>query len=312
MNDHLLATQTQLNMMNNKNKIQAHSAVILANVIFGLGVPVTKLLLDKWVSPMGYMFTRCLGAAVIFWIISLFMPKEPVQRKDLLIIMLGGLLGFVVSQTLTAWALVYTTPIYFSLIATLTPVATMLMAAVFLKETLTGKKTIGVLIGIAGALLMVFMGWQGGSGTNDVLGIFLTILSLLTWVIYLLITRNVSQKYSAVTQMKWIFLISTIAVLPFAAPEWGQQKLFSAAWAWTGVAEMAFIVLFATVMGYFAIPFAMRYLPATTVSIYTNLQPVVASLVAIYIGQDVLTWDKPVAGILVLLSAYIITRKNVE
>lgn len=299
-------------MMKNKNKIQAHSAVILANVIFGLGVPVTKLLLDEWVSPMGYMFTRCLGAAVIFWLISLFMPKEPVERKDLLIIMLGGLLGFVVSQTLTAWALVYTTPVYFSLIATLTPVATMLMAAVFLKETLNGKKTIGVLIGIAGALLMVFMGWQGGSGTNDVLGIFLTILSLLTWVIYLLITRNVSQKYSAVTQMKWIFLISTLAVLPFAAPEWGQQKLFSAAWAWTGVAEMAFIVLFATVMGYFAIPFAMRYLPATTVSIYTNLQPVVASLVAIYIGQDVLTWDKPVAGILVLLSAYIITRKNVE
>ena len=298
--------------MKNKNKIQAHSAVILANVIFGLGVPVTKLLLDEWVSPMGYMFTRCLGAAVIFWLISLFMPKEHVERKDLLIIMLGGLLGFVVSQTLTAWALVYTTPVYFSLIATLTPVATMLMAAVFLKETLNGKKTIGVLIGIAGALLMVFMGWQGGSGTNDVLGIFLTILSLLTWVIYLLITRNVSQKYSAVTQMKWIFLISTIAVLPFAAPEWGQQKLFSTAWAWTGVAEMAFIVLFATVMGYFAIPFAMRYLPATTVSIYTNLQPVVASLVAIYIGQDVLTWDKPVAGILVLLSAYIITRKNVE
>lgn len=299
-------------MMKNKNKIQAHSAVILANVIFGLGVPVTKLLLDEWVSPMGYMFTRCLGAAVIFWIISLFMPKESVERKDLFIIMLGGLLGFVVSQTLTAWALVYTTPVYFSLIATLTPVATMLMAAVFLKETLNGKKTIGVLIGIAGALLMVFMGWQSGSGTNDVLGIFLTILSLLTWVIYLLITRNVSQKYSAVTQMKWIFLISTLAVLPFAAPEWGQQKLFSAAWAWTGVAEMAFIVLFATVMGYFAIPFAMRYLPATTVSIYTNLQPVVASLVAIYIGQDVLTWDKPVAGILVLLSAYIITRKNVE
>lgn len=299
-------------MMKNKNKIQAHSAVILANVIFGLGVPVTKLLLDEWVSPMGYMFTRCLGAAVIFWLISLFMPKEPVERKDLLIIMLGGLLGFVVSQTLTAWALVYTTPVYFSLIATLTPVATMLMAAVFLKETLNGKKTIGVLIGIAGALLMVFMGWQSGSGTNDVLGIFLTILSLLTWVIYLLITRNVSQKYSAVTQMKWIFLVSTLAVLPFAVPEWDQQKLFCAAWAWTGVAEMAFIVLFATVMGYFAIPFAMRYLPATTVSIYTNLQPVVASLVAIYIGQDVLTWDKPVAGILVLLSAYIITRKNVE
>ena len=47
-----------------------------------------------------------------------------------------------------------------------------------------------------------------------------------------------------------------------------------------------------------------------TVSVYTNLQPVVASLVAIAIGQDILTWDKPVAAILVLLGAWLVTRKK--
>ena len=47
--------------MKKQQKIQAHTAIILANVIFGLGVPVTKLLLDQWVTPMGYMFMRCLG-----------------------------------------------------------------------------------------------------------------------------------------------------------------------------------------------------------------------------------------------------------
>lgn len=291
-------------------KIEAHSAIIIANIIFGLGVPVTKLLLDEWVTPMGYMLLRCLGAALIFWAISLFLPKEHIEKKDLLLIMLGGLLGIVISQSLTAWALVYTTPVYFSLIATLTPVATMLMSAAFLKEKISGKKTIGVMIGMAGALLMVYMGWIGGSGTNDLLGIVLTILSLLTWVIYLLVTRKVSQKYTAVTQMKWIFLVSTLAILPFAMPEISQQKLFTTDWAWSGIIEMTFIVVFATVMGYFAIPFAMRYLSATTVSIYTNLQPVVASLVAIWIGQDLLTWDKPLAGILILLSAYIVTKKE--
>ena len=62
-----------------------------------------------------------------------------------------------------------------------------------------------------------------------------------------------------------------------------------------------------SVLGFFLIPFAMKYLQATTVSIYTNLQPVIASFVAIMLGQDVLTWDKPVAGVLVLLSAYIVT-----
>ncbi len=284
-------------------------AVLMANIIFGLGVPVTKLLLDEWVTPMGYMFSRCLGATLVFWFIALFMPKEHVEKKDLAIIMAGGLLGFVISQTLTAWALVYTTPVYFSLVATLTPAATMIMAALILKEGINRIKTIGVLIGIAGAILMVLMGWSNGTGTNDVLGIGLTFLSMLTWAVYLIITRKVSQKYTAVTQMKWVFLVSTVAVLPFVWNELDAQRLYSAQWAWDGVAEMIFIVLFATVLGYFAIPYAMKYLQATTVSVYTNLQPVIASLVAFAIGQDALTWDKPVAGILVLLSAYIVNKK---
>ena len=290
------------------SKIQAHGAILLANTIFGLGVPVTKLLLEDWVSPMTYMATRSLGAAVIFWLIAAFMKPEKVERRDLMVIMLGGLMGFVVSQTLTAESLNYTSPVYFSLIATLTPVAVMLMAALFIGERITGLKFLGVLLGIAGAVLMVVMGQTSGSGSNDLLGITLAILSVLTWAIYMIITRKVAQKYSPVTQMKYVFLISAIVTVPLAWPELSEQRLYSAAtFGWDGAVEMAFIVLMATVLGYFLIPYAMKYLSATTVSIYTNLQPMVASFVAIAIGQDRLTWDKPVAAILVLLSAYIVT-----
>ena len=116
-----------------------------------------------------------------------------------------------------------------------------------------------------------------------------------------------ASKYSPVTQKKYVFLISAIVTVPIAIPELSQNALYTSAWGWDGVAEMAFIVLGATALGYFLIPFAMKYLQATTVSIYTNLQPVIASFVAIILGQDILTWDKPVAGILVLLSAYIVT-----
>lgn len=290
------------------HRLQAHTAVLLANVIFGLGVPVTKLLLDQWVSPMAYMATRCLGAAAIFWLISLFLPREKVAPRDLTVIILGGLLGIVVSQTLTAWALTFTTPVYFSLIATLTPVATMLCAALFIGEKISVRGIAGVALGVAGAMLMVFIGWQGGSGKNDILGIALTLLSMLTWAVYLIITRKVSARYTAVTQMKWVFLASAIAVLPFSLTDLQSATLYSAATEWSGLAEMAFIVVFATVAGYFAIPFAMRFLKATTVSVYTNLQPIVASLVAIALSQDVLTWDKPVALVLVLLSAWLVTK----
>ena len=290
------------------HRLQAHTAVLLANIIFGLGVPVTKLLLDQWVSPMAYMATRCLGAAAIFWLISLFLPHEKVAPRDLTVIILGGLLGIVVSQTLTAWALTFTTPVYFSLIATLTPVATMLCAALFIGEKISTRGVVGVTLGVAGAMLMVFIGWQGGSGKNDILGIALTLLSMFTWAVYLIITRKVSARYTAVTQMKWVFLASAIAVLPFSLTDLQSATLYSAATQWSGLAEMAFIVVFATVAGYFAIPFAMRYLKATTVSVYTNLQPIVASLVAIALSQDVLTWDKPVALVLVLLSAWLVTK----
>lgn len=296
--------------MMDKHKIEGHSAVLLANVIFGLGVPVTKLLLDEWVSPMAYMATRCMGAAAIFWVISLFMPRERVERRDLLVIMGGGLLGFVVSQTLTAWALHFTTPVYFSIIATLTPVATMVCAALLIGERLSLRGALGVAIGVVGALLMVMVGWQGGSGMNDLLGIGLAVLSLLTWAVYLIITRKVSVKYTAVTQMKWVFLVSTLAVLPFSWTDLQASRLYSSQWAWSGVAEMAFIVVFATVAGFFAIPFALRYLKTTTVSVYTNLQPIVASFVAIAIGQDLLSWDKPVSLALVLLSAWIVTNSQ--
>ena len=290
------------------HRLQAHTAVLLANIIFGLGVPVTKLLLDQWVSPMAYMATRCLGAAAIFWLISLFLPREKVALRDLTVIILGGLLGIVVSQTLTAWALTFTTPVYFSLIATLTPVATMLCATLFIGEKISTRGVVGVALGVAGAMLMVFVGWQGGSGKNDILGIALTLLSMLTWAVYLIITRKVSARYTAVTQMKWVFLASAIAVLPFSLTDLQSATLYSAATQWSGLGEMAFIVVFATVAGYFAIPFAMRYLKATTVSVYTNLQPIVASLVAIALSQDVLTWDKPVALVLVLLSAWLVTK----
>ena len=293
-----------------KNKIAAHASLLVANIIFGLGVPITKLLLDNWVSPMAWMATRCIGAAVIFWAVSLFMPKEKVPIKDLFVIMVGGLIGFLVSQTFTAWAIDYSTPTYVSFIGTLTPVMTMVCAALFIGERISGRGLVGVVIGIIGAMLMVVMNWQGGAGKNDVLGIGFALLSLLTWAIYLIITRKVSAKYSAVTQMKWIFLVSSVAILPFSWSDLTHSTLYSSAWQWSGVLEMAYIVVLATVVGFFAIPFASRYLKATTVSVYTNLQPILASFVAIALGQDLLTWDKPVALILVLLSAYMVSKRS--
>lgn len=308
---------TLLHKIMKNEKFQGHVAVLLANVIFGLAVPMSNFLLDPnsgtnnqaWLGPYGYIATRCFFAAIIFWIIQCFLPQEKVKRKDLCIIILGGVMGFAVSQTFTAWSLYYANPVYFSFVAALCPIAVMLGAWITLGERITGIKTVGVTLGIMGALLMVYTSATADSsdGINNLLGIGFALLSLLTWVIYLLITRKVSAQYSSVTQMKWTFLASAIIMVPLTAVMEGPQLLYSSACTWQAGGATAFVVLLATVLGYFMIPFALQRINTTTVSTYTNLQPVVASVVAFTIGQAILTWDKPVAGILVLLSAYLVT-----
>lgn len=290
------------------SKLKGHVAILSANIIYGLNIPVTKTLLDKWMTPWGYMATRTLAALTIFWIMQCFMPKEHVTRRDLLIIAIGGIMGFVVSQFLTALSLQYTTPVYFSLIIALSPLCVMMLAALFLKEPVTGQKALGVVLGIAGAvLLIVFADNSGTTGNNNLLGIGLACVSIFAYSIYLIIMRSVAQKYSAVTQMKWMFLFTAIILVPLGAHEYPQQTIFSSECDWSGILELGFVILFSTSLGYFLMPFGMKYLRATTVSVYMNLQPVVASVAAIIVGQDMFSWNMPLAAALVLSGAYIVS-----
>lgn len=292
----------------NKNKVKGHVAVFSANLFFGLNLPCTKDLLTNYVTPAGYMVLRSVGAALLFWTISFFMRRERVERKDLLLIAIGGILGFVISQYLTAVSLEYTTPVYFALITAMSPVIVMLFAALFLKEPITRQKAIGVILGVAGALLLIVRaGDDTGSGDNNLFGILLAAISITAFSIYLIIMRTVSPKYSPVTQMKWTYLTSSIVLLPLMFTALPDQPLLNDACTLKGWSEMLFVILFCTVVGYSLVPFGMKYLRATTVSIYMNLQPVVASIAAIIAGQDTFTWDKPISALLVIAGAYVVT-----
>ena len=285
----------------NKNKVKGHVAVFSANLFFGLNLPCTKDLLTNYVTPAGYMVLRSVGAALLFWTISFFMRRERVERKDLLLIAIGGILGFVISQYLTAVSLEYTTPVYFALITAMSPVIVMLFAALFLKEPITRQKAIGVILGVAGALLLIVRaGDDTGSGDNNLFGILLAAISITAFSIYLIIMRTVSPKYSPVTQMKWTYLTSSIVLFPLMFTVLPEQPLFNEACTLKGWSEMLFVIIFCTVVGYSLVPFGMKYLRATTVSIYMNLQPVVASIAAIIAGQDTFSWDKPISALLVI------------
>ncbi len=146
-----------------KEEIKGHVAAITTNVIFGLNIPITKSLLSGWMSPMGYTLTRMIFGMCMFWIISLFQKKEKVIIKDLIMIFLCGLLGLVATQVTFAVGLRYTTPVTYSLILALSPIIVLLLSALFLKEPVTKFKTIGVILGIIGASIIILRGSNNGS-----------------------------------------------------------------------------------------------------------------------------------------------------
>lgn len=290
-----------------KEEIKGHVAAITTNVIFGLNIPITKSLLSGWMSPMGYTLTRMLFGMSMFWIISLFQKKEKVAKKDLLMIFLCGLLGLVATQVTFAVGLRYTTPVTYSLILALSPIIVLLLSALFLKERITKFKTVGVVLGIVGASIIILQGNTNGSA-NTVFGILISILSVSCYAGYIILTRKISAKYSPVTMMKWMFLLSVILLLPFSYSELPEQRIYSSEATIAPFSELAFALLFSSIIAFFLMPVALKRIKATTASIYVNLQPLVAASVAMIVGQDIFGWDKVLALMLVMAGVYLVNR----
>ena len=294
-----------------REKWQGHIAILMTNVIFGLNTSIAKTLVPEWIHPFALTLVRMSCATLIFWSISLFLPREKVSFKDLTILFFAALFGLIGAQLSFAVALQYSSPVNISLIAAMTPVIVMLMAAVFLKEPITGKKATGVFIGACGALLLILQSTPAGGGSNHTLGTLLCIVNIVTYATYLIITRTISQRYSPVTLMKWMFLFAALVALPLGLDKLDESKIFmTPVLDLNALLRLAYIVIMATGIAYLRVPIAWKRIRPTPVSMYNNAQPIIASIVAILIGQDSFTWDKPVAALLVFLGVYLVTQSK--
>lgn len=286
-------------------------AVLAANVIFGLNIPATRELMGEWMTPLGFTTTRMTFGAIVFWVIGLFVKSERVERKDLLIMLVGGLIGYLGTQFLFSQSLKHTSPVIFSLLSALAPVVVLLLSAIFLKERPTRRKLFGILFSMSGAALII---WLSGSGNTQhetgTIGILYSLATVLCFSSFLVITRKVSMRYQPVTVTKWMFLVSAIVALPLGYSEFPLQKVLTPEASTLAVSLLVFALIFSTATSYFLMPLALKRLDAGTVSIFMNLQPIVASLVAIVVGQDIFTWDKPMAALLVLGGVFLVTTQR--
>lgn len=120
-------------------------------------------------------------------------------------------------------------------------------------------------------------------------------------------TRTVSQRYSPVTLMKWMFLFAAIFTLPFSYSEIIKSKAITEAAPADVYLRLGYVLFCATYLTYILIPMGLKRIRPTTVGMYNYVQPLVASFVAISIGQEHFSMDKLLVGIVIFYGVYLVT-----
>lgn len=297
--------------MAGKSILKGHLAAGTAYAIFGLNIVFCKdIAACGLVSPIALFSLRAIGASLLFWAISLITPREKVAPGDLWKIAVASVLGLFVPQLTFLIACTMTTAIDISILSTLSPIFTMFIAALVLKEPITVKKAGGVALSFAGVLFLIFNSvvHPNGIESSKPLGIILMLLNALSFASYLGIFRPLIAKYSVITFMKWMFLFALLISLPFSAADLAVTPY--AAIPANVLLEIGFLILFATFVAYFLIPVGQKNIRPTLVSMYSYLQPIIAAIVAIAIGMDRLSWQKVLATVLVVTGVVIVNKSR--
>lgn len=297
---------------------QGHAAMLGANVMWGLLSPVSKfLMVGGLISPLVVTDMRIGGAMVLFWLISFFQKPEHVSHKDMGKLFLASLLGIVFNQGLFIFGVSLSSPGDASIITTSMPLWAMLLAAIILKEPITGKKVLGITAGACGALLLILGGHNintGAAKDTAIWGDLLVLSAEFCYALYIVLFKNFVAKYSLVTIMKWMFTFAFICTIPFSA-----SSLEATQWnafGWKEICGLAYCVVFATFIAYMLLGFGQKNLRPTVAGMYNYIQPIVACAIAVYWGMDSFNITKAIAIILIFGGVYLVTisksRKEIE
>lgn len=282
----------------------------LAAMIYAVSFTVAKEVMPQYIKPYAFIFLRVAGATILFWIAGTFIKKEKIEFNDFTRIILASIFGIALNMLSFFKGLSMTTPISASVIMVTSPILVLTFSTIILKEKATKRKLAGIIIGMLGAIFLIAYGQKVELTKDEMLGNLLVLVNASSYALYLILIRNLSQKYHPLTYAKWLYLFGLIMVIPFSYREitevdWSSLPV-------SAVQKIAFIVVFTTFLTYMFNLLAIRKLKPTTLSIFIYLQPLLATLYALLVGSDELNKIKIGASVLIFIGVYLVTRKPKE
>ncbi len=284
----------------------AHFLLFLVALIYGGNFSIAKIVMDDdHLEPLAFIVLRVISAALLFWIFHLIFVKERVHRRDLSRMLLCAIFGVAINQTFFFSGLKMTSPINASLIMTTTPILVLIASSLLSGERVTAQKIAGIITGAAGAILLIAFGKTFSFGQSSWKGDLLIFINASSYGVYLVLVKDLMNKYHPITVIKWVFTFGFLMVLPFGAP-----GLLKTDWnTFTPViwGAIAYVLVATTFLAYLFNAVALKSVNPSIVSIYIYLQPLTATIIALLLDKDYLSTEKIVAGLLIFLGVFLVS-----
>ena len=287
------------------NQIQkAHLSIILSGLLFGANYWIAKSIMPSF-TPYEIVSFRILIVTIVFWIISSFIKTEKkINKKDILIIMLGGILGVTINQFFFFSGLMNSTPVETSILHSLSPLLVALFAIWLIKEKITKRKITGIIFGLIGAVILVLSEKSISFHDLHFKGNIFIIINISAYSLYLVIIKPIMNKYNVIQVLKYVFLGGLLSYAPIAL-----LNIDSVSFSHIKTIEwlaLTYVVVGTTLFTYLLTIFAIKRLPATTIGFYIYLQPFIASLIGYISGKEHLSLIKIIAALFLFTGIWLV------
>ncbi|HNJ93757.1 MAG TPA: DMT family transporter [Ferruginibacter sp.] len=290
----------------------AHLALLFTNLFFAINLSAVKHLTNAQLAgPFGINVVRVGVSTILFWCLFFLKPANiSIAREDRLRLILCAVTGIAVNQLFFLKGLSLTYSIHASLLMLTTPILIVFIAAWLLKEKAGPWKIAGLLLGIAGALVLILAKDNSGNGNNVLFGDILIIINAISYTIYFILVKPLMLKYNPVVLIRWIFTIGLILVLPFG---WAEFKAIR--WEHFQPVDMlsiSLVTLTGTFLAYLFNIYGIKVLGSSVAGFYIYTQPVFAALIAMLFLREELTLYKLIAALMIFTGVYLANRQSVK
>ena len=291
-----------------RTKVYANLAILGANLLYGVNYIAVKEILPEHASWQALALLRGVGALLLFSLGSFFIHTDTIERKDMWKLAIAGFLGVTVNQSLLVWGIELSSPVNASIIMTLNPLFVMILSALILRNPITRKKILGIVLGASGALMLIVTSRYNEFTGAHISGDLIILSNAIMYGLYLVWTKPLMKKYGSFTVLKYMFMFGVVPVFFYGGP--GVLQIDIASLSPVVIGAFVFVIVGATFLTYMLNIIGLKHVNPTTVSIYIYIQPIVATIISVFLGQDFFSWYKVLSMLLVFVGVYLVTQTN--